>query len=175
MRLATVIAACALAASGVAAAPADALKERELGMAYYAGHGVARDAAKAAQHLARAVDLGDAESAIRLGKMYEYGMGVGEDATQATLWYTRGAELGSAEAQFEASVRYYKGYGVARDPVEAVKWWTLSLEHGRASENRRVSIDSAEAKLSPEQISRGKALAQAWRERRTPSPARKAS
>ena len=152
-----------------------ALQERRLGMVYYEGKGAPRNIDKAVAHLSRAVELGDAEAAIRLGKMYEYGIGVKADETEAALWYTRGAELGSGPAQFEASIFYYRGRGVARDPVEAVKWWTLALDDPQANESVRESIRSAEAKLSPEEIARGQALAQAWRERRTPSPARKGS
>jgi len=154
---------------------ADGIAERRLGMSYFEGDGVKQDVRKAVQHLARAVELGDAESAIRLGKMYEFGMSVAADETQAALWYMRGAELGSAEAQFEASVMLYKGRGVARDPVEAVKWWTLAARDPRRAQIIRASVESAEAKLTPDEISRGRSLAQAWLSHRTPSKARTGS
>ena len=164
-----------LALLSLPVAAADGIAERRLGMAYFQGQGVKPDAAKAVQHLARAVELGDAESAIRLGKMYEFGMGVARDDTEATLWYTRGAELGSMEAQYAAGERYYKGSGVARDGAEAVKWWTLALRDPKANESMRIGARSAEAKLTPDEISRGRSLAQAWLSHRTPSKARTGS
>jgi uncharacterized protein len=157
--VAVLLAGVLLVAATIAAAAADAVAERRMGMAYYRGDGVKLDYARAVEHLGRAVDKGDAESAIRLGKMYEFGMGVAADDALAAQWYTRGAELGSPQAQFEASVMYYKGRGVARDPVEAVKWWTLAMRDEKYAGRIRASVESAEARLTPEELARGRQLA----------------
>ena len=138
--------------------------QRELAMKYYQGNGRPMDIPKAVALLGQAADGGDAESAIRLGKMYEYGLGVASDEALAARWYTRGAELGAPQSQFEASILYYKGRGVERDPAEAVKWWTLAGASPLGEADWfRVSVQSAEAKLTAAQIEEGRKRAEAWK------------
>jgi TPR repeat protein len=112
----------------------------------------------------KAARAGDAESAYELGKVYEYGLlGATQDESRAAQWYRTAAEMGHRGAQFEASIAYYKGQGVARDKVEAAKWWTIAMANGASvPEWMRVSVESAEAKLTPDEIAEGRRRAQAW-------------
>jgi uncharacterized protein GlcG (DUF336 family) len=112
----------------------------------------------------KAARAGDAESAYELGKVYEYGLlGATQDEARSAQWYRTAAEMGHRLAQFEASVGYYKGQGVAQDKVEAAKWWTLAMANGASvPEWMRVSVESAEAKLTPGEIAEGRRRAREW-------------
>jgi TPR repeat protein len=111
-----------------------------------------------------AARAGDAESAYELGKVYEYGLlGATPDESRSIMWYRAAAELGHRGAQFEAGIAYYKGQGVARDKAEAAKWWTVAMANGDSVPDwMRVSVESAEAKLAPEEIAEGRRRAREW-------------
>ena len=146
-----------------AAANGNVEAQRRLGFMVYHGEGVKQDNKRAVALFEQAAEAGDSESAANLGKMYEYGMSVEQDDTHATMWYRKAAELGDRHAQFDASVMYYKGQGVARDRVEAAKWWTLAMMNGgRWAESMRPTVESAESKLTPEEIAEGKRRAAEW-------------
>ena len=112
----------------------------------------------------KAARAGDMESAYELGKVYEYGLlGATQDEARAAQWYRTAAEMGHRGAQFEASISYYKGQGVAQDKVEAANWWTIAMANGaNVPEWMRVSIESAEAKLTAGEIAEGRRRAQEW-------------
>ncbi len=112
------------------------------------------DYAKAIGAFQRAAAKGEAE------------MGVAQDDGRAAGWYRKAAEQGDRWAQFNASVMYYKGRGVPQDRVEAAKWWTLAMMEGGAyAETIRPSVESAERKLTAEEIAEGKRRAATWTQR----------
>ncbi len=90
-------------------------------------------------------------------------MGVAQDDARAAGWYRKAAELGDPGSQFRASVMYYKGQGVVQDRVEAAKWWTLAMAKGGGfAQSIRPSVESAEAKLTAEELAEGRRLAADW-------------
>ena len=130
---------------------------------YYHGEGVTQDNKKAVNLFEMAALAGDRESAANLAKMYEFGMAVELDLALAVKWYLKAAEMGDRFSQFSASVMYYKGEGVPRDRVEAAKWWTIAqMDGGRWAENVRVMVESAEAKLTPDEMAEAKRRAKVW-------------
>ena len=136
---------------------------RRLGLLYYHGQGVKQDNAKAVALFEMAAEGGDIESASDLGMMYEFGMGVTLDESLAVKWYARAAELGDPGSQYRASEMYYKGRGVARDRIEAAKWWTLAMaQGGDFARSIRTGVDSAEAKLTAEELAEGRRRAADW-------------
>jgi TPR repeat protein len=139
---------------------------RRLGFMYYHGHGVAQDNKRAVVFFEKSANAGDMQSASNLAKMYEFGMGVEQDDARAAEWYRRAAELGDPVSQFGASIMYYKGQGVPRDRVEAVKWWTLAMMHGAEwahwTEAIRPTVESAQGKLTAEEIAQGRDRAELW-------------
>ncbi|TRZ96708.1 MAG: sel1 repeat family protein [Rhodocyclaceae bacterium] len=146
-----------------AAASGNAEAQRRLGFRYYHGEGIAQDNAQAVALFEKAAAGGDTESASNLGRMYEFGMGVKQDDHRAAEWYRRAAELGEPSSQFRLSVMYYQGQGVARDRVEAAKWWNLAMAQGGEFTARiRASVESAEGKLTLEEIAEGKQRAALW-------------
>jgi TPR repeat protein len=146
-----------------AAANGNVEAQRRLGFLYYHGEGVAQDNDRAVALFEKAAMNGDIQSASNLAKMYEFGMGVAQDDARSALWSRRAAESGDPNSQFELSVKYYKGQGVARDVVEAAKWWTLAMTHDREwAERIRPTVESAESKLTADEIAEGKRRAAEW-------------
>jgi TPR repeat protein len=79
----------------------------------------------------------------------------------------RAADSGDPASQFSVSVGYCQGQGVARDRVEAAKWWTLAMQSGGAwAERVAASVESAERKLTPEELAEGTRRAEAWQKAR---------
>jgi TPR repeat protein len=153
----------AVVAFGKAAANGDMEAQRRLGFMYYHGEGVAQDNPRAVALFETAAKAGDVESARNLGTMYEHGMSVEQNDALAVSWYTMAAELGEPNSQFAASVMYYKGQGLTRDRIEAAKWWNVAMSQGPQWERRiRLMVESAEAKLTPEENAEGKRRAAEW-------------
>ena len=153
----------AAAAFRKAAMRGNAEAQRRLGFMYYHGEGVAQDNGRAVALFEQSAAAGDIISASNLAKMYEFGMGVAQDDARAASWYEKAANMGDPMSQFNASIMYYKGQGVPRDRAEAAKWWTLAMmKGGPFAETVRRSVESAEAKLTPEEIAEGKRRADAW-------------
>ena len=147
----------------MAAASGSVEAQRRLGFMYYHGEGVEQSNSRAVALFVKAADAGDIQSASNLAKMYEFGMGTEQDDKRAADWYRKAAEMGDPMSQFEASVMYYKGQGVPRDPIEAAKWWTLAMTQGGAfAERVRVSVESAEAKLTQDELAEGRRRADEW-------------
>ena len=137
--------------------------QRRLGFMYYHGEGVAQDNPRAVALFRKAAEAGDIQSASNLGMMFEFGMGAAQDEALAASWYRTAAELGDPGSQFRVSVLYYQGQGVARDRIEATKWWTLAMSHGREwAERIRPSVESAEAKLTSDELAEGRRRAAEW-------------
>ena len=137
--------------------------QRRLGFMYYQGEGVTQDNNKAVILFEQSADAGDILSASNLAKMYEFGMGVAQDDARAAAWYQKAANMGDPLSQFNASIIYYKGQGVPQDRIEAAKWWTLAMmQGGEFARTVHRSVESAEAKLTPEEIAEGKRRAEEW-------------
>jgi len=146
-----------------AAAQGSSEARRRLGLMYYHGEGVRPDNRRAVELFASAAAAGDVESASDLGRMYEFGLGVEQDDQRAATWYRRAAELGDPAAQFRVSVMYYQGQGVVRDRIEAAQWWTIAMtKGGRFAEGIRVSVESAEGKLTQDELAEGRRRAHEW-------------
>lgn len=143
---------------------------RHLALLYYHGQGVAQDNAKAVALFEMAAEGGNIESASDLGMMYEFGMGVALDESRAVKWYSRAAELGDPVSQYRTSEMYYKGRGVARDRIEAAKWWTLAMARGGDfARSIRPGVESAESKLTTEELAEGRRRAADWAKGRAPA------
>ena len=162
--------ACLAAASALAAAAgtSDASQLRREAFRYYKGEGVKQSTSHAIEYFEKAARSGDAESAYHLGKIYEYGMGgAAADAARAASWYRTAADLGHRRGQFEASIAYYKGHGVDVDRAEAAKWWTLAMKpEDDYARLVRGNVQSAQAKLTPEETAEGSRRAGAWKPQR---------
>ena len=89
---------------------------RNLGLLYYAGHGVAPDYAKAREWYEKAAENGDAVAMSNLGLLYANGQGVAQDYVEARKWYEKAAENGDAGAMTNLGALYGEGRAWRRTP-----------------------------------------------------------
>ena len=89
-----------------------------------------------------------------------------EPCCTAFAWYRLAAEQGDASAQNNLGFMYGKGRGVTQDYVQAHKWYNLAAsrllpgeDRDRAAKNR----DTAEANMTPAQVTEAQRLAREWK------------
>jgi TPR repeat protein len=139
----------------------DALAQTKLGNMYYLGLGVPEDDREAAKWFGRAADQGDAEAQIMLGTLYVLGTGVPQDYAAAVRLFRMPAELGIGGAQFLLGMLYMNGNGVPQDPELAYTWMELAVRRGsKAAREARLILSE---RLTPEQVARATAMADAWK------------
>lgn len=104
--------------------------------------------------LARA---GNADAEEFIGVMYALGLGVEKDPERAFDWYLRSAMKGHPGAQSGVGWYYELGLGMpAPDLVRAYLWYGLSAIGG--DPDAAISIEEVVKKMTPEEIARGNAL-----------------
>lgn len=108
----------------------DIQKEIELGAAYLAGHGVARDEKQAAYWYEKAANSGDPGAQEQIGYFYEAGIGVERDPARAALWFERAVAGGLVSAKVNLGVAYAWGLGVRKDPAFAVQLFREAAKKG---------------------------------------------
>lgn len=148
----------ALAASAEAG---DATAQFQLGMAYYKGAGVERDAALAMKWIQKAAEQGHAQAQYTLGAMHHAGRGALQSFPLALKWFEQAAQQNHAEAQYSLGAMYRSGQGVPVDKSKAYIWFNLAAAQGheRAGEARDNLIPA----LTPEQVLAAQRAAQDWR------------
>ena len=119
---------------------------------------------KAADHYAKAAEVGHAEGMYALGQLYFHGhIGERPNYTTALRWfrkaaaqpslYTRGlCNVGVAEAQHSLGLCYDDGIGVAKSQGMALEWYKKSSSNGSAEaannlgvhHSRRGELDKAQ-------------------------------
>jgi TPR repeat protein len=104
--------------------------QKQLGVMYENGQGVATNFVEAVKWYRKAAEQGIAEAQSRLGFCYDKGQGVTQDYGEAVKWYRNAADLGLSEAQFNLGVCYGKGQSVTQDYGEAVKWYRKATDQG---------------------------------------------
>ena len=92
-------------------------REIELGAAYLAGHGVARDEKQAAYWYEKAANSGDPAAQEQIGYFYQAGIGVERDPARAAQWFERAVAGGLISAKVNLGVAYVWGLGVRKDPA----------------------------------------------------------
>ena len=142
-----------------------------IGVMYVEDRGVEKDYAEAMTWYRKAADQDYAPAQSGIGFLYRNGLGVDRNDNEALKWYSKAAEQGLARAQFRLGELYDGGKGIRRDALQAYKWYTLAI--GRFSkrdeswkERATKSRDALAAKMTVDQITDAKKLAQEWRPRR---------
>jgi len=140
----------------------------QLGLMYFDGEGVPKDATEGTKWVLRAAEQGHEGAQWYAGGSYMRGRGVPEDPVEAAKWYRRSADQGYAIGQAELATCYLMGLGVPRDNVQAYMWFQLASTRFSASEQHRVQIaidnrDYAAASMTPEQIAEAQRLAREWK------------
>lgn len=103
-----------------------------LGVAYFNGTGMPKDAVRGAAWFTRAANKGSTVAEVALGVIYATGTGVATDKSRAVAWYRQAADRGDAAGQYHLGLMYADGNGVPKDTVQAVMWYRKSSEQGNA-------------------------------------------
>jgi uncharacterized protein len=110
-------------------------------------------------------ERGNSEAQAVLCYLHTYGRGVPQSYDEAAFWCHRSADQGNVQGQYQLGLLYNKGHGVPENFVQAYKW--LNLAASRASGPKKDFSyrirDAVATKMSPNQITKGQALAVAWR------------
>lgn len=138
-----------------------AAAQRLVGLMLRDGHGVESDVTAAFHWLQESAHQGDVEAEGALGSLYDEGRGVARDPLKALVWFEKAAAKGHAGAQFNLGSMYLHGNGVPADPAEAVMWLTLCADEVYSA---RFLLHSEAERISAEDLARGRAMAQAYRE-----------
>jgi len=130
------------------AAAGDAKAQFNLGVMYFNGEGVPKDAAEAVRWFRKAAEQGLANAQYSLGLMYATGRGVSENDAESVRWFRKAAEQGYANAQYNLGVAYSNGEGVPKDEAEAYFW--LNLGASTLDEKARAARDQVGKNLTLE-------------------------
>jgi len=119
----------------------DAAAQNNLGVMYYTGEAISKNASGkvlnndpelAAGWFYRAAEQGYADAQFNLALMYVNGEGIEKDMNQAVALFKKAAEQGHVDAQNNLGAMYFTGEGVDRDEKEAVKWFEKAAKQGNA-------------------------------------------
>jgi hypothetical protein len=129
-------------------AAGDLQAERDLGLKYLNGDGVAPDVTAAARWLMTAAYKGDPSAELWLGTLYATGEGLPKDAFQQAHWYGAAAKRGNVQAMINLATLYERGQGVPQDFAEAYKWYAIAASRGDMTADEHLTILDKELKPS---------------------------
>jgi len=101
-----------------------------IGKAYYDGHGVGQDYAKAIEWFTKSAEQGYVPAQYQLGTLYNYGEGARQDYYKAAKWYLNASNQGDARSQYNLGMMYYAGHGVRTNLVIAKKYFAKACDNG---------------------------------------------
>src|SRR6266403_5651001 len=140
-----------------------------LGRMYLMGQGVLKDSDQAIKWFKASAMQGNADAQFFLGTMYLLPQ---KDIAEGVKWLRLSAEQGQQDAQLILGKAYLQGAKeLPRDPVQAEMWLRLAAKGNL--EFYQNELLAAEAQMTPEQIAKGKALAEAWKPKVVAAPAAK--
>ena len=106
----------------------DAKAERDLGLKYLAGDGIAANDEEAARWLLSAAYKGEPVAEYWLGTLYARGKGVPADTFQASHWFEAAANQGNRIAMHSLGVANFQGAGVDQNYAHAAEWFERAAE-----------------------------------------------
>jgi TPR repeat protein len=112
--------------------------------------GVAKDDAKAFQHMLKAAQLGVVGAFRIVSVMYYNGEGTERDPKAALQWAQKAAAIGDVQAMRLLGIYDFEDKGVPRDLVESAKWLTIS-ESIAPDPVLKSLLEQIQQELSPEQ------------------------
>ena len=130
-----------------------------LGKMYLMGQGVTTDRDQAIKLFKASADQGNADSQFFLGTIYLLPR---KDIPQGLMWMRLSAEQGNQDAQLLLGQTYLQGLKeLPVDPVQADMWMRLAARKNLPF--YQAQLDGSERQMTPDQITKGKALAEAWK------------
>jgi TPR repeat protein len=116
----------------------------------------------------KAADQGDAVAEFLLGSQYANGGGVPKDFSEAMIWFGRAAAQAHPIAMLHLGAMYAEGRGVPQDYVRAHMWFSLAAARGQQIAVKTVEM--AEQRMTPAQITEAQKLAHEWKPAAQPPP-----
>ncbi len=144
----------------------DAEAQLILGKMYMKGQSVSRDSNQAMRWFKASATQGNADAQFFLGSMYVLPR---KDVAEGVKWLRLSADQGNQDAQLLLGKTYLDGREVPRDPVQAEMWLSLAAKDNLPF--YQTQLASAERKISPDQRTKGKALAASWKPKPELKPA----
>jgi len=130
-----------------------------LGKMYWMGQGVLKDGAQAMKWLKASATQGNADAQFYVGSYY---LLPHRDIAEGLKWLRLSAEQGNQDAQLLLGKTYMDGAReLPRDPVQGEMWLRLAAKGNLPFYEAQLA--TAESEMSPDQIAKGKALADAWK------------
>ena len=130
-----------------------------LGRMYLTGKGTPKNPDAAIKWFRSAASQGNSDGEFLLGSMY---LLPHSDIAEGLKWVRLAAEQGNQDAQLLLGKSYMDGLPeLPRDPVQGEMWLRLAAKDNLPF--YEAELVAAERQMSPEQIAKGKALAEAWK------------
>ena len=137
-----------------------------LGRMYMIGQGVLKDSDQAIKWFKASAAQGNADAQFFLGTMYLLPR---KDIAEGVNWLRLSAEQGQQDAQLILGKAYLQGAKeLPRDNVRAEMWLRLAAKGNL--EFYQNELLAAEAQMTPDQIAKGKALAETWKPKVAAAP-----
>ncbi|MES1150643.1 MAG: tetratricopeptide repeat protein [Dongia sp.] len=114
--------------------------QRELGIRYGQGTGLAQDYFSARSWASKAASQGDAWAMRIMGLIYLNGLGVDADRYRAFDYFKRAANAGEMNAQYNLAVMYYDGRTTTQDYGKALDWYKRAAEQGNAKAQHNLGL-----------------------------------
>ncbi len=112
----------------------------QLGMMYYNGELLQKDANAALYWLSKSAHMGYAPAQYQLGFMYNHALGVSRNLAQAQHWYYKAIDKKFPAAAARMGDLYHNGDGVPRYSETAAKWYEIGAEQGDNYSQYMISI-----------------------------------
>jgi len=124
--------------------------QRELGIRYGQGTGLAQDYSVARSWAAKAAAQGDAWAMRIMGLIYWNGLGVDADRYRAIDFFKRAANAGEMNAQYNLAVMYYEGDVTGQNYEKALEWYRRSADQGNEKAQHNLGLMLAHGIGTPE-------------------------
>ncbi|MFH1724260.1 MAG: tetratricopeptide repeat protein [Elusimicrobiota bacterium] len=145
----------------LAAAQGETDAQADLGNILFANYRDEPTLEEGVKWLSLAAKKGVPRAQYLLAQAHSRAWGTPKDIEQAAAWASRAAFQGHAEAQYLLGLFRLDGDGVPQNYARSYKW--LSLAAAAGHKEARELVTELESEMTPEEISAGKRLAEAFR------------
>jgi TPR repeat protein len=114
--------------------------QRELGIRYGQGTGLAQDYFSARSWASKAASQGDAWAMRIMGLIYLNGLGVDADRWRAFDYFKRAANAGEMNSQYNLGVIYSDGDITTQDYPKALDWYKRAADQGNAKAQHNLGL-----------------------------------
>ncbi|MEX0963507.1 MAG: tetratricopeptide repeat protein [Pseudohongiellaceae bacterium] len=136
------------------------LAQYNLGILYFTGQGVEKDAAAAFRWTEAAARQGHVAAQYNLGSLYYAGDGTEVDRDKAVEMFGRAAKAGHPNAALLLANMFAEGEHVNKDAVQAHAWASMAIQNENLE---AVALrEDIQNRMSPQQLSQARRLFARW-------------